>query len=309
MVFSRTRYSQQTAFQAPKAQRTTVRPSRRDCKACAIPALRVVSGIGTDAELLMAEISGIKTFLLTYGPRWLTAILILVIGVLISKLSKRWLTKILNRSRISNDQLLRSFFLRSVSLTIAVLTTIAALANLNVEVTSIIASLGITGLILGFGLRDTLSNFAAGLLLLIYRPFQAGHLIEVEGSQGEVKELTIVNMQMVTTDGVRVIMPNSKVWGSKIVNYSLSDRRRLELTVKVREDDVEHAISAIQAALSDDTRVLKTPAPRVQVTSVTDNTAELSIWVWTNPEDFQKVSADEYLRIFNQLRKAELQLI
>jgi len=147
------------------------------------------------------------------------------------------------------------------------------------------------------------------LLLLIYRPFQAGHLIEVEGSQGEVKELTIVNMQMVTTDGVRVIMPNSKVWGSKIVNYSLSDQRRIELTVKVREDDVEQAMSAIQAALSDDTRVLKTPAPLVRVTSVTDNTAVLSIWVWTNPEDFQKVSADEYLRIFNQLRKAELQLI
>src|SRR6185369_9868282 len=137
----------------------------------------------------------------------------------------------------------------------------------------------------------------------------AGHLIEVEGSQGEVKELTIVNMQKVTTDGVRVIMPNSKVWGSKIVNYSLRDRRRLELIVKVSEDDVEHAMNAIHAALSDDTRVLKTPAPLVQVTSVTDNTAALSIWVWTNPEDFQRVSADEYLRIFNQLRKAELQLI
>jgi small conductance mechanosensitive channel len=257
----------------------------------------------------MAEISDIKTFLLTYGPRWLTALLILVIGVLISKLSKRWLTRILDRSRISNDHLLRSFFLRSVSLSIAILTTLAALANLNVEVTSIIASLGITGLILGFGLRDTLSNFASGLLLLIYRPFQAGHLIEVEGSQGEVKELTIVNMQMVTTDGVRVIMPNSKVWGSKIVNYSLSDRRRIELTIKVREDDVEPAMSAIQVALSDDPRILKTPAPLVKVTSVTDNTAALSIWVWTNPEDFQKVSADEYLRIFNQLRKAELQLI
>src|SRR6185369_11729122 len=247
----------------------------------------------------MVEISDIKSFLFMYGPRWIIAILILVIGVLISKLSKRWLTKILDRSRISNDQLLRSFFFRSVSLTIAVLTTLAALANLNVEVTSIIASLGITGLILGFGLRDTLSNFASGLLLLIYRPFQAGHLIEVEGSHGVVEELTIVNMEMVTTDGVRVIMPNSKVWGSKIVNYSLSDRRRIDLIVKVREDDVEPAMSAIHAALSDDVRILKSPAPLVRVTSVTDNTAVLSVLVWTNPEDFQKVSDDEYLRIFN----------
>lgn len=257
----------------------------------------------------MTQIDLIKAYIVEHAIRWLAAVAIILVGILISKLSRRWLGSVLNRSRIRDDVLLKSFFLRSISLIIAITTALAALANVGVEVTSIVAGLGVTGLILGFALRDTLSNFAAGLLLLIYRPFRAGHLIEVETAQGVVEELTIVNMQMTTTDGVRVIMPNSKVWGSKIVNYSLSTHRRLELTLKVREDDVEPAIDAIQSALSNDSRVLRTPNPIIRVTAVADNAATLSIWMWTNPEEFQNVSSDEYVRIAKYLRNAELQIL
>ncbi|HSB08240.1 MAG TPA: mechanosensitive ion channel domain-containing protein [Blastocatellia bacterium] len=257
----------------------------------------------------MNQIDILKAYMVEHAIRWLAAVAIILIGILVSRLSKRWLTAVLNRSRIRDDLLLKSFFLRSIALTIAAATALAALANLGVEVISIVAGLGVTGLILGFALRDTLSNFAAGLLLLIYRPFRAGHLIEVETAQGVVEELTIVNMQMTTTDGVRVIMPNSRVWGSKIVNYSLSKRRRLELILKVREEDLELAMGVIQAALSDDARVLRTPEPLLRVTGISDSAATLSIWAWTHPQDFQTVSSDEYLRISNELRKAELQIL
>ena len=257
----------------------------------------------------MIYLEGIKKLFVTYGQEWLAALIILIVGVLISKLSRRWLRAILNRSRIRDDLLLKNFFLRSVSLAIFLVAIIIALDRVHVPVNSLIAGLGVTGLILGFGLRDTLSNFAAGLLLLIYRPFRAGEIIEVEGAHGTVEELTIVNMQMTTSDGVRVIMPNSKVWGSKIVNYSLSKRRRLELTLKVPDIDVETAIETIKAALDDDDRILKTPAPLVRVTSVEDNAATLSIWAWTDPEDFQSVSADEYIRISARLGEAELQIV
>ncbi len=226
----------------------------------------------------MPQFDAVKAFLSVHALQWLTALIILLIGVFASKLSKRWLRSILDRSRVREDLLLKNFFLRSVSLAIVILAALIALGHVGLDVTSLIAGLGITGLILGFGLRDTLSNFAAGLLLLIYRPFRAGELIEVEGAHGVVEELTIVNMQMTSTDGVRVIMPNSKVWGSKIVNYSLSHRRRLELTLKVRDDDVEIAISTINATLADDPRILKIPAPSVNVGSLTDNTATLNIW-------------------------------
>lgn len=257
----------------------------------------------------MTHVETVKAFLIGHAPQWLAAMLILLVGVLASKLSKRWLEAILNRSRIRDDALLKNFFLRTVSLSIVMAAMLLALDEIGVPVTSLVAGLGITGLILGFALRDTFSNFAAGLLLLIYRPFRAGELIEVEGANGIVEELTIVNMQMTTTDGVRVIMPNSKVWGSKIINYSLSERRRQEFTLKVRQEDTEIAIDKIEAALASDSRVLKSPAPQVRVTSLTDDAATLSIWVWSSPNDFESVTADEYLRLLTSLRAAELQIV
>lgn len=257
----------------------------------------------------MPQFETVKAFINEHALQWLAALIILLIGVLASRLSRRWLRSILDRSRVREDLLLKNFFLRSVSFAIVILATLIALGHVGLDVTSLIAGLGITGLILGFALRDTLSNFAAGLLLLIYRPFRAGELIEVEGAHGVVEELTIVNMQMTTTDGVRVIMPNSKVWGSKIVNYSLSQRRRLELTLKVREDDLETAISAITEALADDPRILKTPPPSVQVASLADNAATLTIWAWANPGDFQSVTADGYVRLLKRLNEADLQIV
>jgi len=257
----------------------------------------------------MPQIEEAKKYIIEHALTWLVALVILLIGVLASKLSKRSLRAVLNRSRVRDDALLKNFFLRSASLSILIAATILALKTLAFPIESVVAGLGITGLILGIGLRDTLSNFASGLLLLIYRPFRAGELIEVEGALGIVEELTIVNMQMTTTDGVRVILPNSKVWGSKIVNHSLSQRRRLELTLKVREDDAEQAISAILAALADDPRILSTPTPQVRVLSLADNAATLSIWAWTSPQDLQSVTADEYLRLLNRLREKDLQIV
>jgi small conductance mechanosensitive channel len=257
----------------------------------------------------MPQLEWVRDLVRSHAVQWFAALLVLLIGLLASKLSKRWLAALLNRSRVRDDLLLKTFFLRSVSLSIVIIATLVSLDYIGLPVTSLIAGLGITGLILGFGLRDTLSNFAAGLLLLIYRPFRAGELIEVEGAHGVVEEMTIVNTQMTTTDGVRVIMPNSKVWGSKIVNYSLSKHRRMELTLKVREDDVETAINAIRDALADDSRILGTPPPQVRVTAIEDNAATLIIFAWTSPQDFNGATADEYLRLLTRLRKAELQIV
>ena len=232
--------------------------------------------------------------------------LIVLLAVVLSRLFKRWLDAVMQRSRIRDDVLLRSFFLRVLSILIITVGALVALRVLGLDVTSFVAGLGVTGIILGFGFKDVLSNLAAGLLLLIYRPFRAGHMIEVEGAQGTVEELTIVNMQMTTTDGVRVIMPNSKVWGAKIVNYSLSQQRRLEFVLKVGEEDVSRAIEEIRAALELDGRVLKTPPPSVRVTGVADNCGTLTIWAWTLPADYAAAGADEYLRLQSALWDAEI---
>ena len=259
--------------------------------------------------LKFIEEGQLKSFLPFEWKGLLFALIIIAFAFAFSKVAKRWLTALLNRSRVREDLLLKNFFIRTLTLSVYLLAVLAALDTLGLQVRTFIAGLGITGLILGFGLRDTLSNFAAGLLLLIYRPFRAGELIEVEGSQGIVEELTIVNMQMTTTDGVRVIMPNSKVWGAKITNFSLTKRRRLELTVKVRDDCTEDAIATVLSALKSDSRVLSDPAPSVRVSALSADSANLIIWAWTTPQDYTALNADLYLKILNALRQADIQIV
>jgi len=259
------------------------------------------------------QVEQLKSFILEKGQKAAFALAVFVAAflasLLISRASKRWLAAILNRSRVRDDLLLKSFFLRTLTLSIYILALLTALGTIGLDVRTFIAGLGITGLIIGFGLRDILANFAAGLLLLIYRPFRAGELIEVEGSQGTVEELTIVNMQMTTTDGVRVIMPNSKVWGAKITNYSMSQRRRVELIIKVREDCTDVAVQTIIEALRSDGRILQAPAPSIRVSSLSDDSATLIISSWTSPQEYNVVNADLYLRLLNVLRQADIQIL
>jgi small conductance mechanosensitive channel len=255
-------------------------------------------------------LESLKAWLRTQGVdtalNILSAAVILLLGFLVAKLCSKWLNSVLDRSRIKDDALTRKFFLRVLSASIIVMAGLTAMNKLGWDVQSFVAGLGITGIIVGFAFKDTLSNFAAGLLLLVYRPFRAGEMIEVEGVQGIVDELTIVNMQMTTTDGVRVIMPNSKVWGARITNFSRSRRRRLELKLKVHQYDSSTAIGAIKDALDADSRVLKDPPPQVRVTGLENDCAWLSVWLWVDPQDHAVVSAEQYLVVQAALQRAEI---
>lgn len=254
-------------------------------------------------------IDRIRSIFIARTPSLFYGFCILLIGLLASRVGKRWLGAILNRSRIREDLLLRDFFLRVFSGSILLLALLTALSKVGVDVRTFIAGLGVTVIILGFALRDTLSNFAAGVLLLIYRPFSAGELIEVEGTKGVVEELTIVNMRMTTTAGVPVIMPNSKVWGAKITNYSPSRRRRIEFTLRVRDADTEAAIAAIETALGEDQNILKDPAPAVRVVSVANGAVRLSALIWTDPSDYELVTGNEYVRLMSALSQRSIQIL
>ena len=254
-------------------------------------------------------IDRIRAVFIARTPSLVYAICILLAGLVAARLARRWLRAILDRSRIREDRLLKDFFLRVVSISILLLALLTALSRVGIDVRTFIAGLGVTGIILGFALRDTLSNFASGVLLLIYRPFRAGELIEVEGTKGVVEELTIVNMRMTTTAGVPVIMPNSKVWGAKITNYSPSRRRRIEFTLKVSEQDVEPAIKIIEAAFGEDSRILKEPPPAVRAVSIANGTVRLSAAVWTDPKDYEQVNGDQYMRLMSALGQRAVRIL
>lgn len=261
------------------------------------------------SDLAKGDLTNFRAEVAEIAVRIVVAALIFVGSILVARYTRRGLSRILDRGRVSKDPLLRNFFLRATSIAISVLGLLIALTYIGFDVTAFVAGLGITGLILGFGFKDVLSNFAAGLLLLIYRPFRAGEIIEVEGTQGTVNELTIVNVNMTTNDGIHVIMPNSKVWGAKIINYSLSERRRLELTLKIKKEHLNLATGVIDSVLESDERILKTPAPITRVTSISDGTAALSMLVWTKPEDYSSVVADEYARLLKAFGVHQLEIL
>lgn len=265
--------------------------------------------IGTIEGQATDFIENLKRTGLEFTINLAQALIIFFVGLIVARLARRWLSSLLDRSRIKNDPLLKSFFLRSLYLTIILLASLTALSKIGWDVTTSIAGLGITGIILGFAFKDTLSNFAAGLLLLVYRPFRAGDVIEVEDSRGVVLDLTIVNTQMVRDDGVRVIMPNSKVWGAKIINFSLTERRRFEITIKLKQDDFDKAEAIIKTALAKDDRILETPPPSVEVTSIQYNTATLAIRAWSRPEDYGEASKDAYIKVKKALRENSISIL
>jgi len=228
----------------------------------------------------------------------LYAILIFAIGLLLARIAVRSLRPLFDRSRIGQDALLKKFFLRVISGAIVIVATVSALAQIGVQVTPIIASLGLTGVIIGFAFKDTLSNLAAGLLILIYRPFYAGHTVDIGGTLGTVDELTIVNTQLITPDGLRVYLPNSKVWESKIINYSTIKHRRLELSISVKyEQDFDRVRQAIQEILDSDGRILKDPPPSVQIAELGLANINARILAWTSLSDFGSVRDEIYNRV------------
>lgn len=236
--------------------------------------------------------------------RFLAAVLIMAVGLLVAQLVRRWLGGRIDR--IGADPLIKRFLLRAAWLIIIGVAALSALSQAGLDTSSLLAGLGVTSIIIGFALKDTLSNFAAGLMLIIYRPFRAGDLVSIEGVLGTIEELTIVNVQMITTDGIRVIMPNSKVWGAVIFNYSLSRSRRLEFKLRVSDQDAHRALVVLREALSSDPRVLGNPAPSVIITALADGAAELIARAWTNPQDFQSAQSELYLQLRQALERAQI---
>jgi small conductance mechanosensitive channel len=239
------------------------------------------------------------------GEKVLAALLIITVGIVIARILRGRVTRSIPERWRIQDSLLENFLVRVSYSSIVGLSFVLAL-RLFVNIETFLTGLGVTGVILGFGLRDTLSNFASGVLLLIYRPFRAGETIDIEGTTGVVEELTIVNMEMTTVDGVRVIMPNSKVWGAKITNYSMSKLRRVEVSIRLKPDFLDPAVPMLQHAIEGDGRIVKEPKPTMRASSSADAAAVLTVWVWVAPSDYNSVMNDAYLLWVEALGKASI---
>jgi small conductance mechanosensitive channel len=188
------------------------------------------------------------------------------------------------------DKDIKPFSIRIINVLMKTVVIVSALDVLGVETTSFMAVLGAAGLAIGLSLKDNLSNFAAGILILIFKPFRVGHTIQASGETGEVQQISIFQTYLRTFDYKMIIIPNGKVFNENIVNFSASDIRRVDINFGISySDNIDVARKALLKIADDDIRVLSDPAPQVVVSGLLDSAVELRLRSWVNNEDYWSV--------------------
>jgi small conductance mechanosensitive channel len=227
-----------------------------------------------------------------YGFDLLAGVATLIFGWWLAGRARKLVLKGLNRVP-AVDETLRPFFASIVRYAIIAITLVAVLARLGIQTTSIIAVLGAAGLAIGLALQGTLQNIAAGIMLLILRPFKVGDYIDAGGTAGTVDEIGLFTTDMTTFDGIYLSVPNSSLWNTSILNYTRLPTRRLDIPVGIAyEDDVEKALSLLLAKLRTDSRVLADPEPQVMVTALGESSVDLNLRCWSLREDFWALRFD-----------------
>ncbi|MCF6216802.1 MAG: mechanosensitive ion channel [Emcibacter sp.] len=230
-------------------------------------------------------------FAMTYGMNFLGALLILIIGWIVAGWAKRFVTRILSKSS-KIDTTLTSFLSSGLRYIILIFTVIAVLGKFGVQTASLIAIVGAASLAIGLALQGTLSNVAAGVMLLIFRPFKIGDFINAAGHAGSVKNLGLFVTEMATGDNVQIIVPNSQIWGASIQNYSAHDTRRVDLMIGIGYDDnIDNAIAEIGAVVEADDRSLKSPETSIFVGELADSSVNIVVRVWTKSGDYWPLKA------------------
>ena len=227
----------------------------------------------------------------TQGMNLLGALLILIIGWIIAGWTKRFVTRMLNKSE-NIDVTLTSFLSSALRYIILIFTIIAVLGKFGVQTASLITILGAASLAIGLALQGTLSNVAAGVMLLIFRPFKIGDFINAAGHAGSVKNLGLFVTEMASGDNIQIIIPNSQIWGSSIQNFSAHSTRRVDLVIGIGyNDNIDDAITEIGNVIAADDRAMKSPEPSLFVGELADSSVNIVVRVWAESGNYWPLKA------------------
>ena len=227
----------------------------------------------------------IQGYVQEYAMPVLFAILILLVGAWAAKVAKKLVTRILGKRSL--DPIVVGFAANFTYIVLMVFVILAALERVNVKTTSFVAIIGAAGLAIGLALQGSLSNFAAGFLMVIFRPFKKGDYVEAGGSSGIVDEIQVFTTILNTPDNRRVIIPNSKIMSDNITNYSAMETRRLDLVFGVSyADDVPKVKAVLQGIADADPRVLRSPAPQILLSELADSSVNYIMRVWIKSGDY-----------------------
>ena len=226
-----------------------------------------------------------EKFIIPWGTNLIFAILIFVIGRLVSKLIVKAVNRLMRRSQM--DIMLIEFVVSILGWVLFLVVLVAALDRLGLDTTSLIAVLGAAGLAIGLALKDSLQNFASGVMLILFRPFRVGDTINAAGSEGVVEEVRIFSTLMRTPDNRELTIPNGAIFGDTITNVTAREKRRIDLVIGVGyDDDLREAKAVLERVIKADERVLEEPAPLVAVGDLGDSCVNILVRPWVKTPDF-----------------------
>ena len=213
------------------------------------------------------------------------AIAIFYVGKLVVRLVVRGLRKVMRRQEI--DKTLETFVCNLVRIALMVVVIIAAIGQLGIETTSFIAIFGAAGLAVGLALQGSLSNFAAGVLIVLFRPYRVGDFIEAAGINGTVEQVQILTTVLKTGDNKQVIVPNGQIMDSIITNFSANDTRRVDMVIGVSyDDDLDKVRATLQELIAAEERILDDPAPTIAVSALADSSVNFVVRPWVRTSDY-----------------------
>jgi small conductance mechanosensitive channel len=231
------------------------------------------------------------SYIVPWAIEFALALAIFVLGRMVAKLVVSFVRRLLKHADI--DQILIGFICSIVNVLLLLVVVIAAVDQLGVDTTSMVALVGAAGLAVGLALQGSLQNFAAGVMLVVFRPFDRGDFVEIAGTSGVVEEINIFNTRLRTGDNRTVIVPNGPILNGTITNNSAQDTRRVDMVFGIGyDDDIKQAKDIIERLLQDDERILKNPAPLVAVAELADSSVNFAVRPWVASGDYWSVLYD-----------------
>ncbi len=244
------------------------------------------------------ELAKIQEWSVMFGMKVLAAVLILVIGRFVGIGLRKLIRRFLRKSRM--DETIISFIASASYILLMTFVIIAALGQLGVQTASLIAVLGAAGLAVGFALQGSLANFAAGVLMAIFKPFKIGDFIEGAGTMGTVQKIGFFTTELQSPDNKKIIIPNAKLSSDNIINYSAKDQRRVDIITGVSyKDNVDKVRKVLEEVIASDSRILKEPVPTIAVIELANSSVNFAVRPWVKTSDYW----DVFFSLQEQIKK------
>ena len=258
-------------------------------------------------EKLNLYLEKLIKLIVEYSPKIITALVILIVGLWLAKIITKYVQKLMIKRGM--DETLTKFLSDLVNWTLKALLFVTVISQLGVPATSFVAILGAASLAVGLALQGSLANFAGGALIMIFKPFKVGDLIEAQGELGVVKEIQIFVTKLLNPQNKLIIIPNGTLSNGNITNYTEEGKLRIDLTFGASYDsDIKQTKDVLLEVLTSNEKVLKDPAPTVNVSELADSSVNFAVRPWVKPEHYWDVYFETTENVKKALDKAGIEI-